>query len=227
MRTTRGQEDIIRVLVVEDDAEISRRLVSGLQEAAFVADHAASGQDAIEQALSEDFDAIVLDLGLPKLDGLAVLKRLRAAGRMTPVLVLTARGTWVEKVEGLNAGADDYVTKPFHIAEIVARLHALLRRQSGAATQLLKYRDIVLDVSSAKVTRGGETVDLTSFEYRMLMYFMMRTGRLITQADLAAHLYDRDGEKASNTLEVYVSRLRRKLGQDVITTARGLGYRMD
>lgn len=125
-------------------AEISRRLVSGLQEAAFVADHAASGQDAIEQALSEDFDAIVLDLGLPKLDGLEVLKRLRAAGRMTPVLVLTARGTWVEKVEGLNAGADDYVTKPFHIAEIVARLHALLRRQSGAATQLLKHRDIVL-----------------------------------------------------------------------------------
>lgn len=199
----------------------------GLQEAAFVVEHAANGHDAVDQALSEDFDAILLDLGLPHLDGLDVLKRLRAAGRITPVLVLTARGTWVEKVEGLNAGADDYVTKPFHIAEIVARLHALLRRQSGAATQLLKHRDIVLDVSAAKVTRAGGPVELTTFEYRMLMYFMMRIGRVVTQADLAAHLYDRDGEKASNTLEVYVSRLRRKLGQDLITTVRGLGYRMD
>lgn len=220
-------EGTIRVLVVEDDVEIARRLVSGLREAAFAVEHAATGHDAVEHALSEEFDAIVLDLGLPQLNGLDVLKRLRAAGRMTPVLVLTARGAWVEKVEGLNAGADDYVTKPFHIAEIVARLHALLRRQSGASTQLLKHNDIILDVSAAKVTQGGVVVELTSFEYRMLMYFMMRTGRLVSQADLAAHLYDRDGEKASNTLEVYVSRLRRKLGQDVVTTVRGLGYRMD
>lgn len=177
-------------------------------------------------AKDQTFDAIVLDLGLPGMEGIDVLKRWRATGMSTPVLVLTARGTWSEKVEGLNAGADDYITKPFHIPEVAARLRALIRRSAGIATSTIAHGAIAVDLGSGRVTRDGEPVELTASELRMLTYFMHRLGRIIPQSELVDHLYALDESRESNTIEVYVSRLRRKLGPDLITTVRGLGYRM-
>lgn len=176
---------------------------------------------------AEQFDAVVLDLGLPNMEGIDVLRRWRAEKHDMPVLILTARGTWTEKVEGLNAGADDYITKPFHIPEVVARLRALIRRKSGAASPLLAHKDITLDTVAGRATVGGKDVDLTASELRMLSYFMHRVGRVISQAELTEHLYALEESAESNTIEVYISRLRRKLGREVITTVRGLGYRMD
>ena len=191
------------------------------------ADRVDSGPAALALGRDQDFGAVILDLGLPDMEGLDVLRQWRSAGRAMPVLVLTARGTWTDKVEGLNAGADDYITKPFHIPEVVARLHALMRRNPGLAGSALSHGDIMLDMSSAKVTQAGKPVDLTALEFRMLTYFLHRIGRIITQAELTEHIYI-DGEaKESNTIEVYVSRLRRKLGAGIVTTVRGLGYRMD
>jgi len=175
----------------------------------------------------EQFDAVILDLGLPNMEGLTVLRKWRTEGRDMPILILTARGTWTEKVEGLNAGADDYITKPFHIPEVVARLRALIRRKSGSATPVLTHKDITLDTVSGKATLAGAEVELTASELRMLSYFMHRVGRVISQAELMEHLYALEESAESNTIEVYVSRLRRKLGRDLITTVRGLGYRMD
>lgn len=177
--------------------------------------------------LHEDFDVAILDLGLPNMGGLAVLRKWRAEKRSMPVLILTAHGTWTEKVEGLNAGADDYITKPFHIPEVVARLRALMRRKSGAADAILTHKDIGLDTVAGKATVGGKAVELTASELRMLTYFMHRPGRVISQGELTEHLYALDDTAESNTIEVYISRLRRKLGRDAITTVRGLGYRMD
>ncbi len=175
----------------------------------------------------DEYDAVILDLGLPDIQGFDILKAWRAAGRDMPVLVLTARESWTDKVDGLNAGADDYITKPFHIAEVVARLHALMRRRAGAASAVLRHRDVELDMSSGQVTRNGEPVELTAREFRMLSYFLHRTGRLVSQDELADHLYSLEEGRESNTIEVYISRLRRKLGAGIITTVRGLGYRMD
>ena len=175
----------------------------------------------------DQFDAAILDLGLPNMQGLAVLRKWRAAKRDMPVLILTAHGTWTEKVEGLNAGADDYITKPFHIPEVVARLRALIRRKSGAANPVLTQKGITLDTVAGKATAGGKAVELTASELRMLTYFMHRVGRVISQNELMEHLYALEESAESNTIEVYVSRLRRKLGRDSITTVRGLGYRMD
>jgi len=173
------------------------------------------------------YDAVILDLGLPNMEGLTVLRKWRAGKRDMPTLILTARGTWTEKVEGLNAGADDYITKPFHIPEVVARLRALIRRKSGVATPLLAHKAITLDTVAGKATLNGAPVELTGLELRMLSYFMHRIGRVISQNELMEHLYALEESAESNTIEVYVSRLRRKLGRDVITTVRGLGYRMD
>lgn len=175
----------------------------------------------------EQFDAVILDLGLPNMQGLEVLRKWRAEKRDMPVLILTARGTWTEKVEGLNAGADDYITKPFHIPEVIARLRALIRRKSGAASPLLTHKDITLDTVAGRASVGGQEVELTASELRMLSYFMHRIGRIISQAELMEHLYALEESAESNTIEVYVSRLRRKLGRDVISTVRGLGYRMN
>lgn len=215
------------MLVIEDDEEIQRRLSSGLGAAGFVVDCASTGGDGRALGEHEEFDAVILDLGLPDVQGFDILKAWRAAGRNMPVLVLTARESWADKVDGLNAGADDYITKPFHIAEVVARLHALMRRRAGAASPVLRHRDIELDMSSGQVTRNGEPVELTAREYRMLSYFLHRIGRLVSQDELADHLYNMEDGRESNTIEVYVSRLRRKLGAGIITTVRGLGYRMD
>ncbi len=217
----------IRILLVEDDAELAHRLASGLAGASFIVERAHSGPDALAMGLSADYEVVILDLGLPEMEGLEVLRRWRAAGRAMPILILTARDSWTDKVDGLNAGADDYITKPFHIPEVVARLHALMRRKVGATSPVLAHQDIVLDLSSAKVTQAGKPVELTALEFRMLTYFLHRVGRLVTQAELNEHIYADGESKESNTIEVYVSRLRRKLGPGIVTTVRGLGYRMD
>ena len=173
------------------------------------------------------YDATILDLGLPQMQGLDVLRRWRADGVRSPVLILTARGTWSEKVDGLNAGADDYITKPFHVPEVAARLNALIRRTSGLATPVIAHRSVTLDTGSGRVTCDGEPVELTARELRMLNYFLHHIGRIVSQAELTEHLYALEDSRESNTIEVYVSRLRRKLGHEIITTIRGLGYRMD
>jgi two-component system OmpR family response regulator len=175
---------------------------------------------------TEEFDAVVLDLGLPDIPGVEILKKWRASDRAMPVLILTARDSWTEKVDGLNAGADDYITKPFHVPEVAARLRALIRRAAGKATPTLSYGEVELSPSSGTVRLNGETVDLTASEFRLLNYFMHRQGRVIPQSELLDHLYSLDDERDTNTIEVYVARLRKKLGRDVIKTLRGLGYRM-
>ncbi len=213
--------------MVEDDDDIAGRLATGLRPEGFVVDRARNGEDGYEMGAHDQFDATILDLGLPNMQGLAVLRKWRAEKRDMPVLILTAHGTWTEKVEGLNAGADDYITKPFHIPEVVARLRALIRRKSGTANPMLVHKDITLDTVAGKATAGGTAVDLTASELRMLTYFMHRCGRVISQNELMEHLYALEESAESNTIEVYISRLRRKLGRDIITTVRGLGYRMD
>lgn len=216
----------MRILLAEDDAELARRLGSALGEAGFAVDYAADGDDALFLGETQDFDAVVLDLGLPKLSGLEVLKRWRRAGRDTPVLVLTARDAWTERVEGLNAGADDYMGKPFQAAEVVARLRALMRRSAGGASPVLRLGDITLDASAGVVEVDGRPVELTARELRILGYLMHRAGRIVSQAELADHVYAMDDLRESNTIEVYIARLRKKLGRDAIRTIRGLGYRM-
>jgi DNA-binding response OmpR family regulator len=179
-----------------------------------------------ELGRTEDFDAVILDLGLPDMQGVEVLKRWRKVGRQMPVLILTARGSWAEKVEGLNAGADDYISKPSHIQEIAARLRALIRRAAGTGSSTLVHDEIELSPASGTVTVSGKPIGLTAQEFRILNYFMHRQGRMISQADLIEHLYPHEEERDPNTIEVYIARLRKKLGRDVIKTQRGLGYRM-
>jgi two-component system OmpR family response regulator len=217
----------MRILLVEDDEDIAQRLTAGLNQAGFTVERADNGTDGYTMGLDETYAAAILDLGLPEMQGIDVLKRWRSVGRKLPVLILTARGTWAEKVDGLNAGADDYVTKPFHVPEVAARLKALIRRSSGLASAVLTHRGIELDTGSNRVMLNGTPVELTASELKMLTYFLHRIGRIISQAELTEHLYALDESRESNTVEVYVSRLRRKLGADLITTVRGLGYRMD
>lgn len=217
----------MRILLVEDDNEIAKRLTAGLSQAGFTVERADNGTDGYTMGLDEEYAAAVLDLGLPEMQGIDVLKRWRAAHRTLPVLILTARGTWAEKVDGLNAGADDYVTKPFHVPEVAARLRALVRRASGIASAVLTHRGVELDTGSGCVLLNGTPVKLTAREMKMLTYFLHRVGRIVSQAELAEHLYALEDSRESNTIEVYISRLRRKLGSDIITTVRGLGYRMD
>jgi len=201
--------------------------MAGLGQAGFAVERADNGSDGYSMGTEENYDAVILDLGLPHMQGLDVLRRWRSGTCKTPVLILTARGSWAEKVDGLNAGADDYITKPFHIPEVAARLKALIRRSSGLASPVLSHRGIQLDTGSGQVTLSGEPVDVTAREFKMLNYFMHRIGRVVSQAELTEHLYTLDESRESNTIEVYVSRLRRKLGADIIKTLRGLGYRMD
>lgn len=216
----------MRILLVEDDAELARRLGSALGEAGFAVDYAVDGEEALLVGETQAFDAVVLDLGLPKLPGLEVLKRWRRAGLDTPVLVLTARDAWTERVEGLNAGADDYMGKPFQAAEVVARLRALMRRSAGGASPVLRVGDITLDPAAGVVEVDGRPADLTAREIRILGYLMHRAGRIVSQNELMDHVYAMDDLRESNTIEVYVARLRKKLGREAIRTIRGLGYRM-
>jgi two-component system OmpR family response regulator len=217
----------MRILVVEDEARLSQQLATALGEAGYAVDCAMEGERAEFLGQTERYDAIVLDLGLPKVDGLTVLRRWRASGVSAPVLVLTARDSWHEKVQGIDGGADDYVTKPFQIDEVLARLRALIRRSSGRASPELRCGDIVLDPRLAKVMLDGAPIKLTSHEYRVLSYLMHHQGRVVSQGELAEHIYSQDADRDSNTVEVFVARLRRKLGASSIETVRGLGYRME
>ncbi len=215
----------MHVLLVEDDDELATRIVRGLTQASFVVERAANGDDGLELGLQPQMDIIVLDLGLPGMPGLEVLRQLRARGVTTPVLVLTARGTWVDKVAGLNEGADDYLTKPFHLPELIARLNALRRRSWGRASNLLEYQDVSVNLATGEVLLANVPLELTALELRMLKYFMNRVRHVISQNELVEHLYSVDGMRESNTIEVYISRLRRKIGSDKIKTLRGMGYR--
>jgi two-component system, OmpR family, response regulator len=215
----------IRILLVEDNPDLAQRLTDGLRGAGFAVDHAADGETGYRLGQSESFDAIIFDLGLPDVQGVEVLKRWRQDGREMPVLILTARGTWTEKVEALNAGADDYITKPCHLEEVAARLRALIRRSAGKPSPTFVYNDIELSSASGTVTVAGSPVDLTAQEFRMLNYFMHRRGRVLSQLELLDHLYSVETDRDTNTVEVYVARLRRKVGRDAIKTLRGFGYR--
>lgn len=214
----------MRILVVEDDPDINRQLVSALQDQGYVVDAARDGEDGHHLGDTEPYDAVVLDLGLPVLDGVSVLERWRRAGRNMPVLILTARDRWSDKVAGFDAGADDYVAKPFHMEELLARVRALLRRSAGHATSEISVGPVTLDTKSARVTVNGSGVKLTSLEFRLLAYLMHHKGKVVSRSELVEHLYDQDFDRDSNTIEVFVGRLRKKLGVDVLHTIRGMGY---
>lgn len=214
----------MRILVVEDDPNIAEQLSAALKGAGYVTDTAYDGEEGHFLGDTEPYDAVILDLGLPKKDGLSVLKEWRAGGRMMPVLILTARDHWNEKVEGIDAGADDYVAKPFEMPEVLARLRALMRRAAGHATTELSCGDLVLDTKGARVTLAGEPIKLTSLEYRLLAYLLMHRGRIVSRTELVEHLYDQDFDRDSNTVEVFVGRLRKKIDKGYIQTRRGLGY---
>jgi len=216
----------VRVLVVEDEPLLSERLKSALGEAGYAVDQAMDGERADFLAQSERYDAVVLDLGLPKRDGLTLLRTWREAGVAVPVLVLTARGSWHEKVQGIDVGADDYMAKPFRMEEVLARLRALIRRASGQAAPELRCGAIVLDPRAGKVTKDGEPVKLTAHEFRVLSYLMHHRGRVVPQTELIEHVYAQGFDRDSNTIEVFIARLRRKLGEALIETVRGLGYRI-
>ena len=216
----------MRVLVAEDEAALSRQLSTALTDAGYAVDCARDGERAEFLGQTERYDAAILDLGLPKMDGLTVLRRWRDAGVALPVLVLTARGSWHEKVQGIDGGADDYVAKPFRMEEVLARLRGLIRRASGQLTTELRCGAISLDARSAKVTVQGVPVKLTSHEFRVLSYLMHHRGQIVSQCELTEHIYSQDADRDSNTVEVFIARLRRKLGASHIETLRGLGYRM-
>jgi two-component system, OmpR family, response regulator len=216
----------MRILVVEDDADLNRQLVGALSNAGYVVDKAMDGEEGHFLGDTEPYDAVVLDLGLPVLDGVSVLEKWRRAGRKMPVLILTARDRWSDKVAGFDAGADDYVTKPFHMEEVLARLRALVRRTAGHATSEIACGPVVLDTKGARVLVNGMGIKLTSLEYRLLEYLMHHKGKVVSRSELVEHLYDQDFDRDSNTVEVFVGRLRKKLGVDVLHTIRGMGYCM-
>ncbi|MGB3811494.1 MAG: response regulator transcription factor [Parvibaculum sp.] len=216
----------MRLLVVEDDPDLNRQLVTALQEAGYVVDSATNGEDGHFLGDTEPYDAVVLDLGLPEMDGVTVLEKWRRGGRTMPVLILTARDRWSDKVAGFDAGADDYVAKPFFMEEVLARIRALLRRATGHATSELECGPLRVDTRTSRVTVNGTAVKLTSLEYRLIEYLIHHQGRIISRTELVEHLYDQDFDRDSNTIEVFVGRLRRKLGKDMIETVRGLGYRL-
>jgi two-component system, OmpR family, response regulator len=217
----------MRLLVVEDDPDLNRQLCTALTDAGYAVDKAFDGEEGHYLGESEPYDAVVLDLGLPKMDGISVLESWRRGGKDTPVLILTARDRWSEKVQGFDAGADDYVAKPFHMEEVLARIRALLRRAAGHASSELACGPVRLDTRTSRVTVDGNPVRLTSHEYRLLAYLMHHNGRVVSRTELVEHLYDQDFDRDSNTIEVFVGRLRKKLGIDVIQTIRGLGYRIN
>jgi two-component system OmpR family response regulator len=215
------------VLVAEDEARLSERLAEALAAAGYAVDVAPDGERADFLARTEAYDAAVLDLGLPRVDGLTLLRRWREAGLALPVLVLTARGSWHEKVQGIDGGADDYVAKPFQMEEVLARLRALIRRANRQLAPELRAGGVRLDPTSARVTRDGAPVKLTAHEFRVLAYLMQKRGGVVSQAELTEHIYAQGWDRDSNTVEVFVARLRRKLGPELIETVRGLGYRIE
>lgn len=216
----------MRILVIEDDRNLNRQLVEALKSADYVVDCAFDGEEGCFLGDTEAYDAVILDLGLPKMDGISIIEHWRQNSRLMPVLILTARDRWSDKVAGIDAGADDYVAKPFHMEEVLARLRALIRRASGHASSEIVGGPVVLDTKTARVTVNGAMVKLTSLEFALLSYLMHHQGEIVSRTDLTEHLYDQDFDKDSNTIEVFVGRLRKKLGVDVIETIRGMGYRL-
>jgi two-component system, OmpR family, response regulator len=216
----------MRCLVVEDDPDLRRQLAAALTDAGYAVDVAADGEEGHYLGESEPYDAIVLDLGLPLMDGVTILERWRKAGMKTPVLILTARDRWSEKVAGFDAGADDYLTKPFHIEELLARLRALVRRAAGHASPALECGSLRLDPRAQRASLNGDPVKLTSHELRLLTYMIHHSGRVVPRTELIEHIYDQDFDRDSNTIEVFIGRLRKKIGSDRIVTVRGLGYQL-
>lgn len=213
------------MLVAEDERVLCEQLRDSLREAGYAVDCAHDGETADLLVRTERYDIVLLDLGLPHLDGLTLLRQWRDGGMLVPVLVLTARGSWSERVLGIDTGADDYLPKPFRIEEVLARVRALIRRAHGHARPELRCGAVTLDTRHARVTANGRPVALTSHEYRTLAYLMHQEGRIVSRAELTEHIYAQDYERDSNTVEVFVARLRRKLGTSIIETVRGLGYR--
>src|SRR5215204_2371487 len=223
-RDAHPSEANLRLLVVEDDPDLNRQLTTALSDAGYVVDRAFDGEEGHFLGDTEPYDAVVLVIGLPKLDGISVLEAWRRNKRMMPVLILTARDRWSDKVQGFDAGADDYVTKPFHMEELLAHVRALLRRAAGHATSEIACGPVRLDTRAGRVIVDGNPVKLTSHEYRLLAYLMHHAGRIVSRGELTEHLYDQDFDRDSNTIEVFIGRLRKKLGLDLIQTVRGLGY---
>jgi len=216
----------MRILVVEDDTNLNRQIKDALTEAGYAVDVAFDGEEGHFLGDTEPYDAVVLDIGLPQMDGLSVLEEWRRAGRTMPVLLLTARDRWSDKVQGIDAGADDYVAKPFHMEEVLARIRALVRRAAGHSSNEISAGSVRLDVKAGKVTVDGHAVKLTSHELRLLSYLMHHKGKVISRTELTEHLYDQDFDRDSNTIEVFDGRLRKKLPEECIQTVRGLGYQI-
>ncbi len=216
----------MRVLVVEDDKDLSRQLAEALRDSGYAVDVANDGEDGHFLGDTEPYDAVVLDLGLPTIDGISILQKWRADGKTFPVLILTARDQWSEKVSGFDAGADDYLTKPFHTEELLARLRALMRRAAGHSTDTIEIGGLTVDNRSARAFVDGMPIKLTSHEFRLLSYMAVHVGRVISRTELVEHIYDQDFDRDSNTIEVFVGRLRKKIGTERIETVRGLGYRL-
>ncbi len=214
----------MRALVVEDDPDLNRQIAEALGDAGFAVDTAFDGEEGHFLGDTEPYDVVILDIGLPKQDGIRVLEAWRGGERTMPVLILTARDQWSEKVAGFDAGADDYVAKPFHMEEVLARVRALVRRAAGHATAEITCGPVRLDTRASRVTVSGNPIKLTALEFRLLSYLMHHAGRVVSRSELIEHLYDQDFDRDSNTIEVFVGRVRKKLGVDVIHTVRGLGY---
>jgi two-component system, OmpR family, response regulator len=217
----------MRILIVEDEPSLARQLRQTLESAGYAVDSAHDGEEGQYLGETESYDAVILDLGLPEVDGLTVLDRWRKAGHKMPVLVLTARDSWSDKVAGLDAGADDYLAKPFQSEELIARLRALIRRASGNASSELIAGGVRMDTRSGRVTLDGEPVKLTAQEYKLLSYLLHHKGKVVSRTELIEHIYDQDFDRDSNTIEVFITRIRKKLGAELITTIRGLGYSLD
>lgn len=216
----------MRVLVVEDDRNLREQLISALTDAGYAVDPADNGEDGQFMGETEPYDLAILDLGLPKVDGLTVLKAWRAQGRSMPVLILSARDRWSEKVEGLDLGANDYLTKPFHMAELLARVRANVRRTSDQTSAVLESGDLALNTATGQVTVDGRPVKLTAYQYKVLDYLMHHRGRIVSRSELIEKIYAQDHERDSNTIEVFIGILRRKIGAERIVTEKGLGYRL-
>ncbi|MEZ8825133.1 response regulator transcription factor [Vibrio amylolyticus] len=217
----------MKILVVEDEPRLGEQIIETLEGAGWVPELSQDGIDALYRATSEEWDAIVLDLGLPKLDGLTVLKGIRDENINTPVIILSARDTLTQRVEGLNAGADDYLTKPFEMVELIARIRAQLRRASGNAAPVMQIGDLSLDTRTSKVLWQGQAISLTALEYKVVAYFMHNPEKVISRTELVEHIYKQDFDRDSNTVEVFIGRIRKKLAPKVIKTVRGLGYQLN
>ena len=215
----------MRILIVEDELELAGRMTANLERHGMTCEHLDNAEDAVSFAL-DGFAAVIVDLGLPGMGGVELIRSLRRKGLKTPVLILTARSAWQDKVEGLNAGADDFIVKPVRVEELVARLHALARRAAGQADSRLRSGDLVLDPALAQATLAGRSLDLTATELKLLTLLMLNTARTLSQAALLDHLYPLDAEREPNTVEVHIGRLRRKIGRDRLITVRGVGYRL-